>query len=177
MISEKEAVELLRKHADSEESFQRVLAHARAVQRIAVRIARRVKGVDMGVIKIGSLLHDIGRFRCCPGKYSFKHGLIGAEMLRGEGLDKFADIAERHLGAGITKMDVKEQCMGLPERDFVPVTKEEKIITHADNLVKGDKEIGIKEAVERYRKEIGDETAGRVRKLWKDVERMMSQTI
>ena len=173
-ITEEEAIELLKKHSNSEESFQKVLAHAKAVQKVAIRIAEKVKGIDMYKIKIGSLLHDIGRFSCPPGKDTCRHGLIGGEILRKEGFDDLAPIAERHLGVGIRKEDIIGQKLPLPGKDFVPETREEKIITHADNLIFDSREGTFEEVIERYREELGEGYVERLNKLKKEVEDMQS---
>jgi len=54
-------------------------------------------------------------------------------------------IIERHIGAGILKDEAAG--LGLPERDYVPETLEEKIVAHADNLIAGDKRVTVKDAV------------------------------
>jgi uncharacterized protein (TIGR00295 family) len=173
-ITEEEAIALLRKYSDSEEHFNKVLAHVKAVQKVAIRIAEKVKGIDMYKIRIGSILHDIGRFSCPPGKDTCKHGHLGAEILRKEGLDDIAEIAAKHLGAGIRKEDIDKQALPLPSMDFVPETMEEKIIAHADNLIFGDREGTFEEVVERYRKELGEEYVSRLNKLKKEVEEMQA---
>lgn len=169
-ITEKDAIDLLRKYSDSEESFRKVLNHVKAVQRAALRIGAQVKDIDMYKIRIGSLLHDIGRFDCPPGKDNVKHGLAGGRILRKEGLEDLALIAERHLGAGITKEDIIKQRLPLPKKDFLPITKEEKIIAHADNLIFGDKEKSFEDVVKRYREELGEKYVERVKKLKKEID-------
>ncbi len=165
MITEKEAIALLRKYSKSKKDFNAVLKHSKAVQKVALRIAKKIKNIDIEFIKTASLLHDIGRFRCHPGKFSYKHGIVGANILRKEGLKKHALVAERHLGAGISKKDIKEQKIKLPLKDYLPRTKEEKIIAHADNLIAGSKEISLRRTIERFRKELGKEAAEKVKRL------------
>ncbi len=169
-LTEDEAIRLLKKYSTNQESFKRVLAHARAVQKVALRIAKGIPDIDINYIKIGSLLHDIGRFQA---KKTETHGIVGAEILRKEGLSEYATIAERHLGAGISKQDIEEQQIGLPLKDYMPLTKEEKIITHADNLIRGDKEIQTDQAVDRYRSELGDKVAEKIRRLAEEIENMV----
>lgn len=172
-ISEKEAVRLLRKYANNEENFKGVLKHSKVVQKLALDIGKRVKDVDLNFIKTSSLLHDIGRFKHGPGsKDSVKHGIAGADILREEGLFDHASVAERHLGAGISKEDIIEQGLELPLQDYIPVSKEEKIICHADNLVEFYKEVSLPKAIERYEKGLGKKVAKKVKKLAEDVEGM-----
>jgi uncharacterized protein (TIGR00295 family) len=144
------------------------------VRKVALRIAKDIPDIDIKFISIASLLHDIGRFDCWK-KDTIKHGLRGAEILRKEALGRYASVAERHLGAGISKEDIKEQGLKLPLNDYMPVTKEEKIITHSDNLIQGDEEISVEEAIERYKKELGKKVADKIRRLGEEVEKMKAR--
>ena len=155
-ITEKQAIALLKKYAPNKQSFDIVLAHSRKVQELALSIAKKIPRADTGFIGIAALLHDIGRFKCPPRKNSIWHGVEGATILRKEGLHKYALVAERHLGAGITKEDIKRQKLKLPLKDYVPKTIEEKIISYADNLIFGTRIGALQEVIKRYRKEIGD---------------------
>jgi len=168
----KQAIELLKKHAPNNDAFEKVLAHSKAVMRVAVRIAEKVDGVDMAFIRDASLLHDIGRFRCPPGEGTIHHGVEGGKILRDEGLPEYAKVAERHLGVGITKEDIKKQGLDLPDQDFLPVSKAEKIITYADNLIEGDQERDMEYVISRFNKELGEEYGDRAKKLHDEIEDM-----
>jgi putative nucleotidyltransferase with HDIG domain len=80
-IDEKKAIELLKNHSADEKSFNKVLAHSKKVQEIALRLAHWIDGVDVEFIRVASLLHDIGRFECPPGKGTIYHGICGARIL------------------------------------------------------------------------------------------------
>jgi len=170
-ITEEQAIELLKKHSKDDISFKKVLAHSKAVQKKAMELAKGVQDIDHDYIKTSSLLHDIGRFDTYPDNTE-KHGIIGGDILRKENLHEYATIAERHLGAGISKEDIVEQGIDLPLKDYIPLTREEKIITHADNLTAGDKHITKEQAIDRYEKELGEKAASKVRKLAQEVESM-----
>ena len=173
-ITEKGAVELLMKYSDSKKSFNAVLNHSRAVQKLALEIAKEVKknhNININIIKIGSLLHDIGRFKCYK-ENSIRHGVEGGEILSKEGLIKHARIAETHIGVGITKQDIEKQGLNLPLKDFVPKTTEEKIISYSDNLIFGSRAGTIQEVIERYRKELGEEYVKKVIKQHNDIEKL-----
>lgn len=170
-ITEKQAIELLKKYSTNEKSFKKILAHSKAVQKVALEIAKKIHNINIEFIKIASLLHDIGRFKCPPGKNSIKHGIIGAKILRKEKLPEYAKVAERHLGAGITKENIKRKRLNLPLKDYIPLTKEEKIIAHADNLVFGSKVGTLKMVINRFKKELGREYTERVKKLAKEIKR------
>jgi len=173
-ITEKEAVELLKKYSTNDESFNRVLNHSRAVQKLALEIAEEVKknhDVDMDFVKTASLLHDIGRFKCYK-ENSIRHGFVGGEILIKECLKKYARIAETHIGVGITKEDIEKQGLDLPLKDFIPETTEEKIIAYADNLIFGKERGTIQEVIERFRNELGESYVERVIKLHNEIEKL-----
>lgn len=168
-MNEKEAFKLLKKYSSSDSAFKAIVAHVKAVQKLALEFAENTDA-DKKFIRIASLLHDIGRFNSPPGSNnSLHHGIKGSLILSNEGLDEFALIAERHLGAGISKTDIRKQKLDLPMKDYLPKTKEEKIITCADNLIFGKKRGDINMAYTRFLKELGKEYAERVRKLYKEV--------
>lgn len=175
MITEKEAVKLLKKYAQSHEQFKMVYSHAKAVQKVALEIASKVDGVDMELIRIGSLLHDIGRFHFPPGNKSIRHGIEGARILRKEGLPAIALIAERHVGFGITEEDIKRQGLDLPLQDYMPITKEEKIISWADNLCFGDEVGTVDEVIAKYKKEVGDYILEKIKRFEKEIQEMTKQ--
>lgn len=177
-MDEKQAIELLKKYATDEERFKKVLAHSKAVQKVALRIAEDIitngHHVDIKFIITASLLHDIGRFKTGKdGKNIIQHGILGAEILRKEGLDeKYALVCERHIGSGINKEDIEEQKLDLPLKDYMPESIEEKIINYADSLIFGDKEGTIEQVLERYRKEVGEKLVEKTKKLHKEIEKL-----
>jgi len=170
-MKEKQAIELLKKYSKGDkEAFDIVLAHSKAVQKIAINLAKDIPGLDIDLIKIGSILHDIGRFECKPHtKESIQHGIKGAEILRKEGEEQLARIAERHIGAGINKEDIEEQKLNLPKKDFMPKTREEKIIACADNLIFGSRVGTIQEVVNRFTKEVNKKIGKRAKNLYDEI--------
>ena len=173
LITEKQAIALLKKYSNDKKSFDIVLKHSKAVQKVALGIAKKISGVDIDFIKTSCILHDIGRFRFPPGKYSIMHGVEGARILRKEGLPKHALVAERHLGVGITKQDIKEQKLELPLKEYVPKTIEEKIISYADNIVFGKREGTIQEVIKRYKKEVGEFLVPRIIKQHNEIMKLI----
>ena len=176
-LTEKEAIGLLKKYSPDKKSLDAVLAHSMAVQRIALRIARKVPKADIEFIRVATILHDIGRFKYKPGnKDMIKHGIEGAKILLNKGIDKsFANVCERHLGCGINKKDIKEQKLPLPIKCYVPYSINEKIISYADSLVFGSREGTKKEVVNRYRKELGERYAERFKKQHEEIMRLIGK--
>jgi len=131
-----------------------VVAHCNCVADIAVELALKAldKGfpVDIRLVEVGALLHDVGR----SVTHGVSHGVLGAEMVRSLGLDEeIARIVERHVGAGIPAEEAAE--LGLPKRDYMPSTLEEKIVCYADKLAKGSRRITFEEALRDLVEDLG----------------------
>ena len=97
--------------------------------------------VDKQFVEEAAMLHDIGILYCnapkiyCTGAHAYiEHGFLGAELLRKEGLERHALVAERHTGSGISLEQVIRENLPIPERDYIPVSLEEKIICYADTF-------------------------------------------
>ena len=142
-----------------------VVAHSKKVRRIALEVAKELEekgfGVDLKLVGRGALLHDIGRSMT----HGLEHGYIGGRILREESEgEEVARIAERHVLGGISKEEAGR--MGMPARDFIPETMEEKIVCYADKLSESDK-------IERLEKKLGRNAAfERMVKLIQEVDAM-----
>lgn len=131
---------------------RRVIEHCMTVEKKALELARK-KNADLELVSVGAILHDIGRSK----EHGISHGVIGAEIARSLGLDeRIVRIIERHVGSGITREEAVP--LGLPERDFLPETLEEKIVNYADSLVDGDRIMSFEEALEDYSEKFGKDS-------------------
>jgi uncharacterized protein (TIGR00295 family) len=120
-----------------------VIEHCKAVEEHALKIAERTDA-NMGLVRCGALLHDIGRGKT----HGIRHAVIGGDMARELGLSEdIAKIIEKHIGAGLTPTEAES--LGLPERDYTLSTLEEKIVAHADNLVGEHKIRPVSDVVKR----------------------------
>jgi uncharacterized protein (TIGR00295 family) len=120
-----------------------VINHCKAVRKIAVRIAKKAHA-NIQLVEAGALLHDIGRSKM----QGIMHGIEGAKIATELGLPlSIVNIIERHVGAGIPKEEAI--ILGLPPKDYMPTTLEEKIVAHADNLIENDREHPIEKEVEK----------------------------
>jgi uncharacterized protein (TIGR00295 family) len=134
-----QCLQLLRQARCSNE----VINHCKAVRDIAVRIATKAHA-DIQLVEAGALLHDIGR----SITHGITHGVEGAKIARELGLPKnIIGIIERHLGAGIPKKEAIK--LGLPPKDYSPITLEEKIVAHADNLIDHNQQHPIQNEVQK----------------------------
>jgi len=131
-----------------------VIKHCEAVARLAVQIAEKCLSngvaVDVQLVHIGAILHDIGRSKT----HKVHHAIVGAEIARSLGLpEEIVSIIERHVGGGITSDEAIK--LGWLNKNYMPETIEEKIVSYADKLIEGSKIISIEETIERFRKELG----------------------
>lgn len=119
------------------------MLHSRQVADKALAIARD-KGLDLdlSLVEAAAMLHDIGIFLTdapsidCHGTEPYlRHGILGAELLRCEGVgEEIAGVAERHTGAGLTAEDIRMFSLPVPEGDYVPRTLLERLVCYADKF-------------------------------------------
>ncbi len=147
-----------------------VIEHCKKVSSLAVEIAEKVKEsgheVNLEMVEVGALLHDLGRCRT----HEIFHAVEGFKLAKTRGIEpEISEIIKRHIGAGISKEEARE--LGLPEDDYFPRSLEEKIVAHADNLVKGTKRVTIEERIKLMRqKEVSEKVIHRVKNLAEEVE-------
>ncbi len=127
-----------------------VLRHCRCVENMAAAMAdcavRAGHGLDPVLVARGALLHDIGRSL----SQGIDHAYLGADLLRQPPPlpESLVRIVETHTGAGIPADQAR--AAGLPDRDYMPRTLEQKIVAHADNLYSGDKRMALDQVLAKY---------------------------
>jgi len=168
--SPKEAVELLRRSGCDEG----VINHCKAVAAIAKKIAETCKRkglrVNVQLVEVGALLHDIGRSRT----HHVNHVIEGAEIARSLDLpEEVISIIERHVGGGITPEEAKK--LGWPAKSYVPETLEEKIVNYADKLIEGSRVVPIERTIRKFMKELGADhpSIRRIRQLHTEVSSLI----
>jgi tRNA (cytidine56-2'-O)-methyltransferase len=165
--SPKRCIEILKEQGCSKE----VIEHCIAVRDLAVKIGERA-GADKRLVEVGALLHDIGRSKT----HGIMHGVEGARIARELDLpDSIVNIIERHLGAGISKKEAEK--LGLPPKDYIPETLEEKVIAHADNLIEGKKRGGIEYEIKRELGEGRFDYVKRLRKLHNELSEICGKNL
>jgi uncharacterized protein len=96
---------------------------------VSGQLQRKGHQVDVDLCLIGGLLHDVGRGQT----HSLRHAIQGAELIRQQAWpETLALIVERHIGGGIPREEALE--LGLPPRDYLPTSLEEKVVCYADKL-------------------------------------------
>jgi uncharacterized protein len=128
-----------------------VIEHSQAVLSKAINLVTYFElEVDLDLVKTGAILHDVGRSRT----NGIDHAIVGAELLENKGFPlEVINIVERHIGAGITKKEAL--ILGLPPKDYIPITLEEKVVAHADNLIHGTQEVDLDFVIRKWKKNLG----------------------
>lgn len=150
LLSAKMALQLLSKVGCS----KRVVSHCEAVSRLALKFAKICKNkgcaVDIDLVEVGGLLHDIGRSKT----HDVTHAVVGAEVAKSLNLpNSIVSIIERHIGGGIGSEEAKD--LGLPEKDYFPFTLEEKLVAYADKLISGSSVVPIEYTLKEFSRQLG----------------------
>ena len=152
-----------------------VMAHCKAVAKLAVETAKTLKergfNVNINLVEVGALLHDIGRSKT----QSVNHVIAGAEIAQKAGMpESVVAIIKRHVGGGITTAEAKE--LGWPDGKYLPVTLEEKIVSYADKLVEtSDERIPIEETITKFQARGLKASAERVKKIHDEIAQMCGE--
>ncbi len=125
------------------------------LRRLLLRHSAQVRDKALALVPDGEkelvasccMLHDIGIGEChapdilCTGtKPYLAHGLAGGAMIREYArrhqldLECFARVCERHTGTGITEEEIRRKKLPLPEQDWLPETRVEKLVCYADKF-------------------------------------------
>jgi len=155
--ADEEILALHEKHAPTRAAFDVVYTHCQIVCAIAEQLLAStglgagpwseprsgswIGQVDVGLVRAGCLLHDIGVYtlyddtgRLDEASY-IRHGVLGHELLAAAGLPAgVCRFASCHTGVGITREDVVRQHLPLPEADYVAETPEELVVMYADKF-------------------------------------------
>ena len=143
-----------------------VISHCTAVRDVALRMAKKTNA-NLKLVEAGALLHDIGRSKT----HGIKHAVEGAKIAKKLGLPtEIINIIERHIGAGLSADEAKK--LGLPAKDYIPETLEEKIVCHADNLIDNNEKKPIECEIERALNEGHNEYARRLVILHKELSKL-----
>jgi uncharacterized protein len=142
------------------------------VSQLAVEMAETCKQrgyqVNVQLVEIGALLHDIGRART----HSVHHAVAGAEIAKQLGLpEQVIRIIKRHVGGGITQKEAGK--LGWPKDTYTPETLEEKVVSYADKLIEGSRRVPITNTIEELSQELPPSA---IERIWKLHEEMITLT-
>lgn len=152
------------------------MKHCRQVADLALQIAEdNHLPLDPAEIEAAAMLHDIGicltdapGIDCFGSEPYLRHGLLGGQLLRSEGVPEiYARVAMRHTGAGLTADDVERFALPLPPGDYMPETLLEKLICYADKFYSksGDMQRKSLDRVRRSMEKFGGDTPARFEAL------------
>ena len=166
--SREQAIEILRKNHCS----TRVINHCQAVAALAVELSKQLETknckVDLELVEIGALLHDLGRSKT----HTVDHAIVGAKIAESLALPQpVISIIKRHVGAGITAQEA--QWLGWPKDVYVPATLEEKIVSYADKLIDGSRKVPIDLTIKQLQMDQKSDAAERVRKLHEEITSLL----
>jgi uncharacterized protein len=130
------------RHAPTAEALENVYTHCVIVCGIAEQLhARSGHGGDLALARAGCLLHDVGVYRLYGADGTLdharyiRHGILGQELLRAEGLpEALCRFAAHHTGVGLSRDDVVRQELPLPPGDYLAQTPEESLVMYADKF-------------------------------------------
>ncbi len=134
---------------------KKVIAHCKAVSDLAVKFAKACENngsnVDVKLVEVGALLHDIGRSKT----HDINHVIIGMEIAKSLNLpESIISIIGHHAGGGITADEAEK--LGWPVKDYLPTTLEEKIVTYADKLIEGLRVVPIEKTLLNLSRDLGE---------------------
>lgn len=140
--SDEEIRALHHKYAPTRKAFDLVFTHCTIVCAIAEQlIDRSGLTLDRALVRAGCLLHDIGVYRLYDrsGRLDHtryvSHGVPGHQILAEEGLpETLCRFCSHHTGMGLTRKDIRDQGLPLPEADHLAETVEEELVMYADKF-------------------------------------------
>lgn len=139
-------------------AYETLLLHSRCVATLTLAIADRHPEweLDREFLYEAAMLHDIGviytdapSIGCTGDNPYIMHGVLGADLLRKEGLTHHALVCERHTGVGLTLQEIIQRQLPLPAREMVPISLEEQIVCYADCFYSKSGDLMEKKTTER----------------------------
>lgn len=160
--------------ADNKRLKTILLEHSLQVRDRALCIAKNNKQLNLDVefLAEAAMLHDIGivltdapGIACMGCEPYIRHGILGAEILRKEGLECHARVCERHTGTGLTLKIIEDRNLPLPRKDFSPESWEEIVICYADKFYSKSK-LGIEKTPEHVARSLAKHGEEGVQRFW-----------
>jgi len=153
-----------------------VISHCLAVSELSVELANQLRKmgveIDIQLVEVGAILHDIGRSE----SHGVDHSVVGSRIAKSMNLpEPLVNIIKRHVGAGITEDEAKK--MGWPEGNYVPQTLEEKIVAYADKRIDKGKKVPIAIEIKGLQDKNKHEAAERVRNLHDEITSLLGREL
>jgi len=130
-----------------------VIIHSQMVERLARRIGEVItenngtpQKVNFDILRMGALLHDIGRSK----SHGIQHVVEGVKIAKKMNFPpEVAHIIEMHVGSGLSPGEAVE--LGLPEKRYFPESLEAKVVSYADNVIRGDRRVSLQVSLNIFR--------------------------
>ena len=131
------------------------VAHCLAVSKVANfcgEVFSRRHQMDIEFLRTAALLHDIGRYKTHD---PILHGVEGYRLLNGLGYAHEAFVCASHILYGLSSGDAVRY--GLPCRDFIPASLEERLVPLIDFLIEFDRPTTLAKRFESLRARSGNQ--------------------
>jgi len=132
MLSGQESMRLLAEYGQKAGWNKHCFAVANAAAKVG-HVLAKARLIDSSFLWSAALLHDIGRYVTHD---PLLHGVEGYKLLSMLGHEQEAYVCASHILFGLSAAEATQ--LGLPYRDFVPHTIEEKLIPLVDYLIEYD---------------------------------------
>lgn len=152
--SEREARLILGRYPVPKQVFDHSLEVSQNCGIIGAQIRDAGLSVDLDLLRVGGLLHDIGRWKyCLDNGFSPEqdfHEYETGRLLDELGYPSFADMARRHPLGGLTAEE--SYALGFPGAvDLMPIMLESKVICIADKIRPGIGIVSLADKIADYR--------------------------
>jgi len=169
---EKEVKALHEKYAPNTDAYDRIFTHCLIVWDIAKQIIEdKQLDIDVELVKAGCLIHDIGAYSLFSDGWFdenmyITHGIVGYELLKKEGYgEQLCRIASHHTGVGLSRIDIEQQQLPLPDEDFLAETTEEALVMYADKFHSKHPRFNSYEGYKKTVSKFGDDKLRRFEEL------------
>ena len=151
------------------------IRHCTAVSRVAARVGTLMApkyGLDVEHLRTGALLHDIGRYKTHD---PVMHGVEGYRLLTSFGQHREAFICASHILCGMPRAEATR--FGLPDRDFLPRSWEERLVPLLDSLVEFDRPTTLEQRVRSINRRYQDNAwfLGRMEQAAETARRLLNE--
>jgi len=150
MLTREESMKLLSAYGQDAGWTKHCLAVAGAAARVGGVLAKH-RTIEGSFLWSAALLHDIGRYITHD---PLRHGVEGYKLLSELGHEKEANVCASHILFGLEATEASR--LGLPDRDFMPSTIEEKLVPLVDYLIEYDQPTTLDRRFASLHKRNGD---------------------
>ena len=169
--SRDQAIEFLKQSGCPKNVIRHCIVVAELAREMAEECQKKGLIVNVELVEIGALLHDLGRSRT----HTVHHAVIGANVGRSLGLpDSVLSIIKRHVGGGIITSEAKR--LGWPRGVYVPQTLEEKIVCYSDKLIDGSQRVPFEKTLKSFSNDLPVPAVKRIQKLHHEMIRLIGDS-